>query len=48
MKWVLSLSVRSFGGTGRGAAGRSGFGQAVDGLDCESVEESGRPFDLSG
>ena len=48
MKWALSTSVRSFGGTGRGAAGRSGYGQAVGGLDCESVEESGRPFDLSG
>jgi hypothetical protein len=48
MKKVLSVSVHSFDGTGTGAAGRSGFGQAVDGLDCESVEESGRPFDLSG
>ena len=48
MKVVLSTSVRSFSGTGRGAVGRYGFGQAVDGLDCESVEESGRPFDLSG
>lgn len=45
MKVVLSVSWRSFGGTGHGAAGRYGFGQAVVGLDCESVEESGRPFD---
>lgn len=48
MKWGLSESRRSFGGTGHGAAGRYGFGQAVVGLDCESVEESGRPFDSSG
>jgi hypothetical protein len=45
MKGALSVPGHSFGGTGNGAAGRYGFGQAVDGLDRESVEESGRPFD---
>jgi hypothetical protein len=48
MKPVLSGPVPSFAGTGMGAAGSTGQGQAVAHMDRESELISGRPFDLSG
>jgi hypothetical protein len=45
MKGVLSVWVASFGGHRNRGSGENWLGQTVGGLDCESVEESGRRFD---